>query len=149
MKTVTRTITIDADRKSVFKLIGEPQRYPDFFVGITRWESLSRTKRAAGARYRVLMRVGSIEAGGVIRVERWEEPELITWTWERGVHQEGRWQLDEVAGGTNLTLEVDFDLSGGPVGSLVEQLAGRIVGRNTWATLLAARRLIELESRSG
>ncbi|MDQ4095678.1 MAG: SRPBCC family protein [Actinomycetota bacterium] len=146
---MTRTIKIDADRKSVFKLIGDPERYPDFFVGITRWESLSRTKRAAAARYRVLMKVGSIEAGGIIRVERWEEPELITWTWERGIHQEGRWQLSEVAGGTDLTFEVGFDLSGGPVGLLVEQLAGRIVRRNMWATLLAARRLIELENRTG
>jgi ribosome-associated toxin RatA of RatAB toxin-antitoxin module len=146
MKTVRRRIRIEADAKSVFKLIGDPDRYPDFFVGITRWESRSRTKRAAGARYRVLMRVGSIEAGGTIKVERWEEPDLITWTWEQGVHQEGRWELNEVEGGTDLTWEIAFDLSGGPAGRLVEQIAGRIVGRNMWATLLAARRLIELES---
>lgn len=148
MKRVRRSIRIDADRKSVFRLIGDPDRYPEFFVGITRWESRSRAKRAAGARYRVLMQVGSIEAGGVVRVERWEEPELITWTWEQGVHQEGRWELKEVGDQTDLSFEIAFDLSGGPVGSLVEQIAGRIVARNLWATLLAARRLIELESNA-
>ena len=42
-----------------------------------------------------------------------------------------------------MTLEVSFDLSGGPVGRLVELLAGRMVGRNLYATLLAARRLVE------
>ena len=149
MKTVRRTIRIEADAKSVFELIGDPDRYPDFFVGITRWESQSRTKRAPGARYRVLMKVGSIEAGGTIKVERWEEPDLITWTWELGIHQEGRWELQEVEGQkTDLTWEIGFDLSGGPAGRLVEQIAGRIVGRNVWATLLAARRLIELETRT-
>lgn len=36
-----------------------------------------------------------------------------------------------------------YDLSGGPLGRLVEHLTGRIVERNLWATLLAARRILE------
>ena len=45
-----------------------------------------------------------------------------------------------------LALEVSIDLSGGPVGDLVERVAGRILSRNLRATLLAARRLLEDEA---
>ena len=143
MRTVTRGIHIEAPPAQVFELIDSPDRYPEFFVGMTKWESMSEQTSGLGARYRVLMKVGSIEAGGTVKVTEWSESETIAWRWERGIHQEGRWELEPRDGGTEVTLEVSFDLSGGPVGRVVELIAGRIVGRNLYATLLAARRLVE------
>ena len=143
MRTVARTILIDAPPDEVFGLIDSPERYPEFFVGMTKWESESEQETGIGARYRVLMKVGSIEAGGTVKVTEWSEAGTIAWCWERGIHQEGRWELQPRDGGTEVTLEVSFDLSGGPVGRLVELIAGRMVGRNLYATLLAARRLVE------
>nr|MBA2600354.1 SRPBCC family protein [Actinomycetota bacterium] len=136
---------IDDKPKKVFALISDPARYPDFFVGITRWKPMTKKKRGQGARYRVLMAVGSIEAGGTVKVERWDENVLITWGSEAGVEQRGRWELHPTDEGTELLLQIEFALSGGPVGWAVERLAGRTVVRNMWATLLAARRLIEME----
>ena len=143
---VERTVTVDRDRRAIFELISDPARYPEFFAGITRWEPRSRKRRGPGSRYRVLMRVGSIEAGGVIVVERWEENRLIEWRSERGVSQRGRWELSPADGGTEVKLELEYDLSGGPVGRLVERLVASIVGRNLLATLLAARRILEYEA---
>ena len=143
---VERSISIDRDPKAVFAFVSDLTRYGDFFVGITRWEPLSQKKRGIGARYRVLMQVGSIEAGGVLRIHTWDSPSSIEWEAESGIHQRGRWELLGSDGVTDLTLTVEFDLSGGPVGALVERLAGRIVARNMWATLLAARRILEMES---
>ncbi len=142
---LTQRILIDDKPKKVFALISDPARYPDFFVGITRWKPMTKKKRGQGARYRVLMAVGSIEAGGTVKVERWDENVLITWGSEAGVEQRGRWELHPTDEGTELLLQIEFALSGGPVGWAVERLAGRTVVRNMWATLLAARRLIEME----
>ena len=93
MKTVTRSIVIDRSPDEVFDLIDAPERYPEFFVGLTKWDSLTEQRTGVGARYRVLMRVGSIEAGGTVRVTEWSEGEFIAWEWETGIHQEGRWTL--------------------------------------------------------
>jgi len=142
---LTQRILIDDKPKKVFALISDPARYPDFFVGITRWKPMTKKKRGQGARYRVLMAVGSIEAGGTVKVERWDENVLITWGSEAGVEQRGRWELHPTDEGTELLLQIEFALSGGPVGWAVERLAGRTVVRNMWATLLAVRRLIEME----
>jgi ribosome-associated toxin RatA of RatAB toxin-antitoxin module len=145
VKTIRSSIVVAAPRGKVFALVDDPRRYPEFFVGITKWEPRSRKRRGPGAQYRVLMQVGSIEAGGTIRVTEREVNRTIAWTWEQGIHQSGRWTVEDAGGGTELTLEVCYDLSGGPLGRLVEQLTGRIVRRNLWATLLAARRLAESE----
>lgn len=138
-----KAIEIDRDASAVFELVDDPGRYPDFFVGITKWEPRSKRRRGVGARYRVLMKVGSIEAGGTVRVTRRVENELIEWEAQQGIRQSGRWLLRDRGAGTELALEIEFDLSGGPVGAIVERFAGRIVARNMWGTLLAARRLLE------
>ena len=143
MKSVVRTIRIDRPPEEVFALVDDPARYPEFFKGMTRWESRSKRKRGVGARYRVLMKVGSIEAGGTVVVTERIENRRIGWEAEQGIRQEGRWELKPVDDATEVSLEVTFDLSGGPIGALVERMAGRIVSRNLWATLLAARRLVE------
>lgn len=144
MRTLFQRVLIERDIRRVFALVSDPARYPDFFSGLSRWKLLSE-EAGLGARYRVLMRVGSIDAGGTVKVTEWEAPYTIAWEWEQGVHQFGRWRLRETAGGTELALEISFDLSGGPVGGVVEHIAGRSVARNLRASLLAARHLLETE----
>lgn len=143
---VSRSIVVGAPAERVFDLVSDPSRYPDFFRGVTRWKPLSDDV-GVGAGYRVLMQVGAIEAGGTVRVDEWEDPSTIAWHSETGVHQGGRWTITERPEGTTLTLEIEYSLSGGPAGWLVERMTSRIVGRHAWATLLAARRIIELEER--
>ncbi|HYN35722.1 MAG TPA: SRPBCC family protein [Actinomycetota bacterium] len=142
---VERSISVEREPEAVFDFISDFSKYADFFVGITKWESRSEETKGIDALYRVLMRVGSIEAGGTIRVSEWDPPTSIRWEADRGIRQRGSWYLAPNVEGTELTLAIEFDLSGGPVGALVERLAGRIVGRNMWATLLAARRRLEDE----
>ena len=141
-----RSIEVGRDAGGVFALISDPARFPEFFVGITRWVRCSRKERGIGAEYRVLMRVGSIEAGGLIRITDWQEPTTIAWRSERGIHMQGRWTVTpREDGSTELRLEIGYDLTGGPVGRLVERIVGRIVGGNMQATLLAARRILQFE----
>jgi len=145
MRTLRQQVVIERDVEDVFALVSDPDRYPEFFKGLTRWRLLSE-RPGLDARYRVLMKVGSIEAGGTVKVDEWIPPERIGWTWEKGLHQWGRWVLSKESGGTSLVLEASFHLSGGPAGLLVERLAGRTVARNLRASLLAARRLLEDEA---
>jgi ribosome-associated toxin RatA of RatAB toxin-antitoxin module len=145
MREVTQRIHIDRPPEDVFKLISDPDRYPEFFSGLTKW-SLLTDKPGFDARYRVLMKVGSIEAGGVVRVTYWREPTSIRWCSEQGIEQEGRWRLRPTdSGGTDVELTIGFNLSGAVIARLVERMTGRIVARNMWASLLAARRLLETD----
>jgi ribosome-associated toxin RatA of RatAB toxin-antitoxin module len=146
MKRLQRSLLIDREPQAVFALISDPERASEFFVGLTRWEPRSRRRRGLGARFKVLMRVGSIEAGGLVRITGWRPDELIEWEAEAGITQRGRWAIRPATAGTELHLEIEFELEG-PGSRLVEAIAGRVVGRNMTATLLAVRRLLEFEGR--
>ena len=141
---VRRSLRIDRPVGEVFRLVGALDRYPEFFAGITKWDPKSPERTGVGARYRVLMQVGSIQAGGTLRVTEWEDDRLIAWESETGVQLSGSTEIEPEGNGTRVHLEVAFDLPG-PGGWLVERIAGRIVDRNLWATLLAARRIVEHE----
>ena len=145
MMRISRQVLIDRPRREVFALVSDLSRAHEWFAGITRWEPRSRKRRGVGARYRVLVRVGSIEAGGTLAVTEWRPPETIAWQSQDGVEQRGRWRLRGTGSGTELSLEVEFSLPGGPAGWLVERLAGRAIARDMMATLLAARRIVEFE----
>lgn len=142
---VEQTIHIDAEPKQVFELIADPSRYPEFLAGMTTWKPLSDPTVGVGARFRQLMKVGSVEVGGVVEVTRWEEPVCIEWSSVQGVRQSGRWLLAPIDGTTELRFEIDYDIGGGPIGKLVERIAAKTIARNAWASLLAARRLIEID----
>jgi ribosome-associated toxin RatA of RatAB toxin-antitoxin module len=144
---VGRSIVVGESPETVFELVSDPTRYPEFFQGVTRWKPLS-DHVGIGARYRVLMQVGSIEAGGIVAVREWQDPVTIRWDSESGIKQRGRWELEEDPAGTRLSLDIEYSLSGGPAGWLVERMTARIVGRHLWATLLAARRILEQERAS-
>src|SRR5438477_568384 len=141
MMRISRQVLIDRPRREVFALVSDLSRAHEWFAGITRWEPRSRKRRGVGARYRVLVRVGSIEAGGTLAVTEWRPPETIAWESQDGVEQRGRWRLRGTGSGTQLSLEIEFSLPGGPAGWLVERLAGRAIARDMMATLLAARRI--------
>lgn len=145
MRSFRAQVVVERDINDAFDLISDTDRYPEFFSGVTRWRQLS-VEPGPDARYRVLMKVGSIEAGGTVSITEWAPPEDVAWEWEQGLHQWGRWRLRKVPGGTEVAIEVSIDLSGGPVGNLVEQVAGRVLVRNLRATMLSVRRLLEEEA---
>lgn len=139
------SVWIGRPPKQVFALVSDLARGPEWFVGITRWEPRSRKRRGVGARYRVLVKVGSIEAGGTLAVTEWKPGKSISWESVDGIEQRGRWTIRPRGSGAELGLEVEFGLPGGPVGRLAELLAGRVIARDMSATLLAARRILEFD----
>lgn len=142
MATVRRSVLINRDPAAVFAVLSDVDLYPTFLRGFSRWEQVGDGPIGEGACFRVLMHVGSIDVGGVVRIVTWDEPTTIAWRSERGIDNRGRWLIEPQAGGSRLTFEVSFELEG-PVRWLVERVTGRIVDRNVQATLLATRRVCE------
>src|SRR5688572_5500269 len=94
-----RSIVVGANPSKVFEVVSDPGRYREFMVGVTRWDPRSKRRRGKGARFKVLMKVGAIEAGGVVRITEWEPGRRIAWTAETGLEHEGRWELRKMKGG--------------------------------------------------
>src|SRR3954470_16619887 len=143
---VEQEIVVNAPRPAVWDFITDPANYTDFFAGITRWEVSGRKRRGCGARYQMLMRVGSAEVGGLIEVVEFEEPGDMAWTSVMGLDQRGRWRLRER--GPNRTcvmFRLSYHAPGGLLGWLSDQLSAPIVRRNIHYTLENLKRHIESE----
>jgi carbon monoxide dehydrogenase subunit G len=89
---VAQVVEVAAPREAVWDWISDPERYLHFMSGITRWEVESDRARGVGARYRMLMRVGSAEVGGLIELVEYDPPAELAWTAVTGMDQRGRWR---------------------------------------------------------
>ena len=141
---VERELVVNAPREQVWDYISNPDNYTLFFSGITRWEVEGRKKRGCGARYRMLLRVGSAEVGGLVEVVEFEEPGDRAWTSVLGVDQRGRWRLREH--GPNRTcvmFRLSYHAPGGILGWLSDQLSAPMVRSHVNSTLENLKRQIE------
>ena len=90
---VGSSVVVDAPIEPVWSIVSDPERVLSFMSGVTRWEPVGPARDGLGARYRMLLRVGAAEVGGLIEVVEWSAPTDFAWTSVTGVDQRGRWRL--------------------------------------------------------
>ena len=138
---------ISAPIDRVFAIVSDPERALTFMSGITRWEVESDPPTGLGARYRMLLRVGSAEIGGLIEIVEWDEPSDLAWTSVLGVDQRGRFRLRPISEDrTRVEFRLAYGVAGsGLTGWLAERIAAPIVSGHMRRTVQQLKRLVEYE----
>jgi uncharacterized membrane protein len=138
---------VSAPPRAVWEVISDPTRQLSYMSGITRWEVIGDQPSGLGARYRMLLRVGSAEVGGLIELVEFAPPRDIAWTSVTGVDQRGRWRLREAPGGrTKVELRLAYGVAGSGLGGWVaEHVAAPTVRTHLRRTLEQLGRLVEAE----
>ena len=144
---VSASIDVAASPQVVWDQVSDPTRYLDFMSGITRWEVCSEDPRGLGARYRMSMRVGSAEIGGLVEVIEWVEGRDMAWTSVTGLDQRGRWRLRERPGGrTHVELRLSYGVAGaGFWGWISERVGAPTVRGHLQHTVRHLKRQVEQE----
>jgi uncharacterized membrane protein len=144
---VNAQIYVSAPPPAVWAVISDPTRQLSYMSGITRWEVAGEQPSGLGARYRILLRVGSAEVGGLIEVVEFAEPREIAWTSVTGVDQRGRWRLREVSiGRTRVELRLAYGIAGSGLGGwLAEHVAAPTVGGHLRRTVQQLKQLVEAD----
>lgn len=147
---VAARIDVNAPAKAVWAFVDDPGRYLHFMSGITRWEVVGERPAGVGARYRMLMRVGSAEVGGVIEVVEHTPGRDLAWVSVLGVDQRGRWRLRSRGGGRGAATQVELRLSYGVAGSglfgwIAERVAAPTVRTHLRHSLQQLKRQVEHE----
>jgi uncharacterized membrane protein len=122
---INESTTIEAPPRAVWEYITDFSNYLKFIAGLTRWEPVGDRTRGLGARFKVLIRVGAADVGGVIEVVEWEEGRDIAFTSVTGLDQRGRWRLREKRDGTTrVEFRWAYGVAGGGIAGIVaERLA--------------------------
>lgn len=144
---VAAGIDVSAPPEQVWEFIVDPRRYLHFMHGITRWEVAGEQVSGLGARYRMLMRVGSAEVGGLVEVTEYDENRDMAFNSVTGVDQRGRWRLRaRPQGRTRVELRLSYGVAGaGLLGWLSEQLSAPTVRGNLRRSLTQLKRAVEHE----
>ena len=144
---VVAAIEVGAPAELVWAQVSDPGQYLHFMSGVTRWEVVGEQAQGAGARYRMLLRVGSAEVGGLIEVVEYTEQSDLAWNSVTGVDQRGRWRLRERgAGRTHVELRLQYGVAGSGIsGWVAEQLAAPIVRGHLRRSLQQLKRRVEHE----
>jgi uncharacterized membrane protein len=123
---LNESIVISAPPKLVWDYLAEPSNYLHFMSGITRWEVAGERRTGLGARYRMLIRVGSAEIGGLIEIVEWHEQRDMAWSSVLGVDQRGRWRLRELDDGrTRVELRFAYGVAGSGIPGWIAELGRR------------------------
>lgn len=141
-------VTIDAPPAAVWRFVGDPRGQLRFWTGLTRYEPVGRRLTGVGARYRVLMRLGSADVGSLIELVEWQPPAELAWTSVSGVDMRGRFRLRGRDGDrrTRVELRLAYGIAGaGLSGWLAEQVATPTVRRYLRGTLTELARQVEHE----
>jgi carbon monoxide dehydrogenase subunit G len=143
---IAEHVDVAAPPEIVWDQVSDPSRVLDFFAGVTRWECVGGPRAGLGARYRMLMRVGSAEIGGLIEVVEFRAPCDLAWHSITGIDQRGRWRVRSAGDVTRVELRLQFGVAGGGIwGTLAELFAAPIVRGNVKRTLSQLQRAVEHE----
>jgi len=140
-------IVVSARPQLVWDFITDPSNALNYFSGITRWEVEGDKRTGLGARYRMLMRVGAAEMGGLVEIVEFNEPLDMAWSSLTGVDQRGRWRLRRAGGGrTKVEFRFAYGVAGaGITGYISERVAAPAVRRHLRRTLQQLKREVERE----
>ncbi len=144
---VSASTQVIAPIDRVWSIVSDPARALSFMSGVTRWEVEGERRTGLGARYRVLLRIGAAEIGGLIEMVEWDEPSEIAWSSVMGIDQRGRWRLRELPRGrTRVELRMAYGVAGaGLSGWLAERLAAPTISAQLHRSLAQLKRLVEHE----
>lgn len=144
---VEAQIDVSAPPDLVWAYIADPARYLHYMAGITRWQVEGDQAQGLGARYRMLMRIGSAEVGGLVEVVEFSAPRDLAWNSVTGVDQRGRWRVRaRPRGRTHVEFRLSYGVAGAGIGGwLAEQVSARTVRGNLRRSLQQLKRQVEHE----
>jgi uncharacterized membrane protein len=144
---LSESIVVAAPPRLVWDYIAEPANALHYMSGITRWEVEGERRTGLGARYRMLMRVGSAEMGGLVEIVEFSEPLDMAWSSVTGVDQRGRWRLRKAGGGrTRVEFRFAYGVAGaGITGYISERVAAPSIRSHMRRTLQQLKREAEHE----
>ena len=144
---LNESIVVSARPQLVWDFIAEPSNSLNYFSGITRWEVEGDQRTGLGARYRMLMRVGAAEMGGLVEIVEFSEPLDMAWSSVTGVDQRGRWRLRKAGErSTRVEFRFAYGVAGaGIMGYISERVSAPTVRRHLRRTLQQLKREVERE----
>jgi uncharacterized membrane protein len=139
-----RHCVLDADRDAVWKVVSNPDCYPEFMASLERWETVTEGPADIGSRYTAHWKIGSVPVGGVVEIVEFDQNRDLAWIGITGVTTRGRFRLRDCSDGrTKVSFRMSYGAPGGVLGLIADWVAARQVGRAMSETLKRLKAMVD------
>jgi uncharacterized membrane protein len=116
------SVVISASCEEVWDYLEDASNWLHFMSGVTRWEVRGDVESGLGARYRMLIKVGSAEVGGLVEMVEWDPPRDLAWNSVTGVDQRGRFRIRDTGDGrARVELRYSYGVAGAGIPGLISE----------------------------
>jgi uncharacterized membrane protein len=116
------SVVISASCEEVWDYLEDASNWLHFMSGVTRWEVRGDVESGLGARYRMLIKVGSAEVGGLVEMVEWDPPRDLAWNSVTGVDQRGRFRIRDCGDQrTRVELRYSYGVAGAGIPGLISE----------------------------
>jgi uncharacterized membrane protein len=121
---VKRSITVEAPVELCWAIGTDPARWREYLEGATEIKDVTGTPDQVGASFTAPYRIAGRELEVHWTVTRVDKPRSIelTGTTDRGGHALTTTRMEPLAGGTQVEVELDYELPGGFAGGVADRL---------------------------
>jgi uncharacterized membrane protein len=115
---------VDASADQAFALSIDAKRIPEWNSSVSETKDVSGPLDKVGASYVAILKLGGRRLESRWEVSKVEKPRLLEFTGSApgGGRATAITRIESVAGGADLTIEVDYELPGGFVGGMADKL---------------------------
>ena len=145
---IEERIEINAPRERVWEAVSDISKASAFLSGMRFWPVEGERTTGVRARYKVRLKAGSAEVGGVVELIEWDPPHELAWTSITGIDQRGRWLLHDRGNRTEVVFRLGYQVPGGLMALVADRIGSRVVRRHVRETLGALKRMLEVKYTS-
>ena len=142
---IEESVTIGAPRDQVWEAVSNIATASVFLQGIRFWTIEGEKTTGLRARYKVRLKAGSAEVGGVVELIEWDPPHELAWTSITGIDQRGRWIVREQGNRTEVIFRLGYQVPGGLAALVADRIGAIGVRRNVRGSLEALKRMLEVK----
>ena len=122
MAEIHKSVTVDAPAEKVFDLLDDPNAIPSYTPNVERVEDVRQTEQRVGDTFRVIYKAAGMTFEETFMITEHQRPTQLASSFENGMKGTFVYQLSPQGEQTTLTVDVHYELPGGPIGKAVDAL---------------------------
>ena len=122
MAEIHKSVTVDAPAEKVFDLLDDPNAIPSYTPNVERVEDVRQTEQRVGDTFRVIYKAAGMTFEEKFTITEYRRPTQLASSFENGMKGTFVYQVSPQGEQTTLTVDVHYELPGGPLGKAVDAL---------------------------
>ncbi len=145
---IHKSATIAAAVEKAFEIVDDPANFPRYVPNVHDVADIRRSDGRIGDSFRVIYKVLGVTFDETFTVTDYQRPNLIKSTFAGGMTGTFAWTFEPVPEGSRVTIDIDYELAGGPLGKAVDSLMLQRVNEKTIEDTLQNLGRVAVEEKS-